>query len=264
MNKSLRVLILILLFGLATGCRPDLTTPIPTTLAITPPPGIPTLEGKLLNQVNRLEDALPRARSEGFVVPTDADLALFSRLISDLRAGSPTDALTAAASRGYELFWYADKNDEGAVSYLLRESDPASRGWGLYVLRVLPASDVIIEAPHPISDDGTPAVAVKMFRALDARALLIAGAHRDANKDGSADAAHSPQTVFEAVHEAELQAVLDNGAEAIVLQVHGFASNKHPEYPQVILAYEHGSLVNAFDLLKGPEIERKKIGRAHV
>lgn len=239
---------------LLAGCSAGAGASTPSTLQVTPPANMHVVEGKLLNQIGRLEKNMPRAGSEGFLVPTEAQKEIFSELVANIRNGNLAPALSSASTNGYELLWYVDQNDDNAVSYVLRESDPSKRGWGLYIFRANTASNVIIEAPHPLFDEGTPALATNLFRALDARALLVAGAHRDANHDGSADASSNPQTIFQATHESELQqSILSTGA-GIILQIHGFASSKHPAYPQVIISYEHGSNINPVDLVKGQQL----------
>ncbi len=212
------------------------------------------VEGKLLNQINRLEENMPRANSEGFVVPADEDMNIFSSIVTSLRKTNLEEALAAATANEYELLWYTDQNDDNAVSYVLREADPSKKGWGLYVLRAATNSNVIVEAPHPIFDEGTPDLAVDVYRALDARALLVAGAHRDANRDGSADASASPQSIFQAIHVAELQESIDSTGSVIILQIHGFGASKHPAYPHVVISYEYGKDINPADLVKGQQI----------
>ena len=216
-----------------------------------------SVDGKLINQVGRLEKNLPRANSEGYIVPTDEEKKIFANIVTNLRDNKLEDALVSATDNAYELLWYADNNDDNAVSYLLRESDPSQKGWGLYVFRVGTDSNIIIEAPHPVYDEGTPSIAVNIYRALDARAVLVAGAHRDANRDHSADAAHDPQNIFQAIHEAELQQSINSMGSVIILQIHGFAASKHPAYPHVIVSYEHGKDINPVDLVKGQQIETK-------
>ena len=66
------------------------------------------------------------------------------------------------------------------------------------------------------------------------RALLVGGAHRKANADGSADVAHYPTSIFDTVHQALLE------PSSIVLQIHGFASTRHPNYPEVVIG-QYGS-----------------------
>jgi hypothetical protein len=65
---------------------------------------------------------------------------------------------------------------------------------------------------------------------LEAKAILVAGAHRHANVDGSADVAHNPISIFHTLH-----LVLAYSENSIVLQIHGFSTGKRPDHPQVIL-----------------------------
>lgn len=256
MKKKLTLFIFALIVFVA-GCQPAHETSTPLVVNLTPPAGMEVVQGKLLNQVTRLEDSLPRAGTEGFTVPTDEQKNIFSAIVAGINENRPLEALTSAAQNSYDLLWYSDANDGNAISYVLREADPSARGWGLYIFRVASASNVILEAPHPLSDDGTPALAVDLYRALDARAVLMAGAHRDANADGSADAAHNPQTIFQEVHESEVQAIFNADQIPIVLQIHGFAASKHPDYPHVIVSYEHSGVMNPADLLSGGQVENK-------
>jgi hypothetical protein len=119
----------------------------------------------------------------------------------------------------------------------LRELKPIQRGWGLYALRINPSNNIIIEAPHPLFDRGTPQIALAFYRALDAKALLVGGgAHRYANLGIAADVAHNPVTIFHTLH-----LVLTHSEHPLVLQVHGFSAAKHPHYPQIILNSNYGS-----------------------
>jgi len=62
---------------------------------------------------------------------------------------------------------------------------------------------------------------VAAYRAVDAAGLLVAGARRTANADGSADVAHQPGSAFEAVHTSLTNATTRE------LQLHGFAAEGH-------------------------------------
>jgi len=233
----------------ATSCSPQLTpTLIPTRTLIptlspspsvtpTATPIIDTIEGRFQNQIRYLENDMPRANSEGYVVPTDEEQAAFAQLVAALGASDLVRAAQLAAQNHYGLHYYVDRNDDHAVSYLLREDKPIQKGWGLYAFRVGSASNIIIQAPHPLFDINTPSVALNIYRALDARALLIAGAHRDANLDGSADVSHNLESVFQSVHEALLQEIQAISGNAVILQIHGFNSGKHDGYPQVVFGF---------------------------
>ena len=49
---------------------------------------------------------------------------------------------------------------------------------------------LLVEVTHPVHDVNTPQVGVQAFREGRAAALLVAGTHRYANRDGSSDVAH--------------------------------------------------------------------------
>jgi hypothetical protein len=114
---------------------------------------------------------------------------------------------------------------------------PISRGWGLYVFREEVANNIIVEAPHPLSDKQSDLIALDIYRALNARALLIAGAHRNANPDGMADVSHAPDSIFQSIHEALVENTTTFPDVPVVLQIHGFAARKHPGYPNVVLGF---------------------------
>jgi len=217
---------------------PPARSPIPTLSATPVPTDVPlrAVQGDLSDEVDALEDAMPGENSERFVVPTAAELLAMAELTNQLLAGKVGGAGRTASLNGYELLEYADGGDGEAQNLLLREITSGTKGWGLYVFRQGPAQGIVIEVPHPRSDAGTSRIALALYRVLAARALLIAGAHRQANQDGSADVAHSAQTAFESIHE-----VLVAAGPTLVIQVHGFSAQKHPGYPQVIVSSSQGS-----------------------
>jgi len=255
----------LLLLPVLAGCAPP-ATPVPTapvrratptisapaTATVSPSPSprpsptpsppvtvqaeVRALRGNLSNQIARLEQNAPRANSNRFVVPSDAEMAAFSAIVRGVERGEVARAAHLAERNGYELVRYTDRGDGQAESWLLRERKPFRRGWGMYLFRIGSRSQVVVEAPHPLFDAGTPAVAMAAYRALQARALLVAGAQRHANRDGSADAAHHRRTIFQAVHRASM----GTGEDVVVLQIHGFSAAHHAAYPQVVLGSDHG------------------------
>jgi hypothetical protein len=228
-----------LLMIMTISCAPPLTpTSSPTPLSSTTPlisaPVLETIEGSFRNQVSLLEEHMPRANSEAYKFPTNQQQADFAKLISRIHTKDLSQAADLAIKNNYTLNYYVDRGDDHAVSYLLREKRPIQQGWGLYAFRVDSTSDIIVEAPHPLYDRRTPSVALDIYRALDARALLIAGAHRNANHDGSADVAHASESIFQSIHLALSQEIKAEAGEVIILQIHGFHTSKHEGYPQVV------------------------------
>ncbi len=237
---TLLLLSVIMLLSLA-GCtsRSNPTSPLPPisypNLAPTDLPILDTIKGSFRNQISILEKNMPRAKSEGYLPPTNKEQADFAELVAMLGTGDLTHAADLAIRNDYTLNYYVDRGDNYAVSYLLREQRPIQKGWGLYAFRLDSTSNIIIEAPHPLYDKRTPTVALDIYRALDARALLLAGAQRNANRDKSADVAHAPASIFQSVHLVLSQEIQTESGDVIILQIHGFHTNKHEGYPQVVL-----------------------------
>jgi hypothetical protein len=231
------VLSVIMILSLA-GCstRPN-PAPPPTSypsLTPTPPLVLDTIKGSFRNQISILETNMPRAKSEGYAFPTNQEQADFTELVSRIVTGDLARAVDLTSQNHYTLNYYVDRGDDYAVSYLLREQRPIQKGWGLYALRLDSTSNIIIEAPHPLYDQRTPSVALDAYRALDARALLIAGAHRNADHDKSADVAHASESIFQSVHITLSQEIQAESSDVIILQIHGFHSSKHEGYPSVV------------------------------
>jgi hypothetical protein len=98
---------------------------------------------------------MPRASSQGFVVPTDAEKIAFAEIVANLEADRNDQAIQRAAENGYELVQYSDRTDADAISLLLREVGPSTKA-GAYMPFARTARDVIVEAPHPLFDEVHP------------------------------------------------------------------------------------------------------------
>ena len=180
---------------------------------------------------------MPLAESDGFVIPKQAEQEAFSKIVTSLEAGDLVYSAELVKKNDYILIRYLDISDEQQASYLLREELPISRGWGLYVFREEVVNNIIVEAPHPLSDKQSDLIALDIYRDLNARALLIAGTHRYANQDDVADVAHAPDSIFQSIHETLVQKTPIYTDVPVVLQIHGFAAKKHPGYPNIVLGF---------------------------
>ena len=190
-----------------------------------------TESGDLAALVVDFESAFPGRASGGYDVPTSSERTSMASAWDRIEAGDLQRAASIAASLSYDVVRFTD-TDTGRVSILLRERRNANgswpHGWGLYVRTRSATSPLVVEAPHPRADVHSERMAVTTFRKANAAALLIAGAHRDANSDGSADVAHRRDSVFEAVH----RATVTSGSR--VYSVHGFADASMPGVETVI------------------------------
>jgi hypothetical protein len=157
-----------------------------------------------------------------FTTPDTARRDAIANAVEALLTTSPT-----AVPRGYDR---VRLRDAGGPLVGLAEVGSPRRGDGLFVVRMGRRAPLVIAAPHPVSDQSSELVAAAVFADTRAEALLVAGTRRDAAPDGSADAAHAGTTAFAAVDQRlSLPSVT-------VVQIHGFATAKHPGYPQVVLS----------------------------
>jgi hypothetical protein len=190
------------------------------------------LGADLASFVTDYEASLPGARSHAYIDPTDAEARLIAAIVRDGLRGASPEAVTALCGLGYELLVFCEAAT-GSEHLVLFERSPLTRCWGLYVVNcTVSARNVVVEAPHPLHDRHTPRLGIAAYLRLEARAFLMAGAHRYANGFRSliSDMARNPRSVFQRVHEA----VTDPATH--VVQVHGFSENDYPGYPGILLS----------------------------
>lgn len=183
-----------------------------------------------------------------YAEPDAAQMDAFRGAVGDVLRGDIVAATRNAERVGYALAPLA----EDPSVLVLKERAEQMRGWPTVFFHVTPRSNsLVVEAPHPAFDWGTPELAWRAFDAFHADVLIVAGTHRanraepspDVPHDGSlpeysiSDMTHTRGTLFQAAHQAA------TGPGATVLQVHGFSAEKHhraePAFPadqQVVLS----------------------------
>lgn len=149
----------------------------------------------------------------GYVTPTASDRTAFAALWTDVMAGNLTAAATAADPFGYEVVDYTD-TETSRQFVLLRERTTRTRWWGLYVWSLDPdARDRVVAQVHTQADIDTEVQSADLLLAVNARAAMFTGTHRNASAtlDGDGDnvtdvanASDPPSSVFQAVVEATL------------------------------------------------------------
>lgn len=184
--------------------------------------------GTLPVLVERFVAVIPRANSEGYEHPRRDDRERLGDAFDDALRGNAEDAAEDAAKSGYEVVRLQRRGRPSLL--VLRDAHRDARGWGLFVAGAATGSRVVVELPHPIADYASERVGAQLFDAIGARALLVAGADRRANRDGSADVAHERHSVF-----ALLSRVAARPGD-IVIQLHGFDGEEHGGYGDVVLS----------------------------
>ncbi|QNN24495.1 PEP-CTERM sorting domain-containing protein [Planctomycetales bacterium ZRK34] len=221
-------------FGLRTGRKlaVGLCVLISLICAVKPARGaLLDVNGSFVTLVDDLK-SLAFAKNSGlYVAPTGPQLAAFNGLATSLRNAvtlGDLQALVAAADAlNYDV---VRLNDSGTVYYGLREhlvANAQTLGWGSFFVRQGATRQAMVQTPHVLFDTNTPEVAAKAFVQSQAELFLMAGAHRDANGDDTADVAHLADSIFLEVHQAWNGA----GGETIAWQVHGFDLDGKPQFP---------------------------------
>lgn len=182
-----------------------------------------------------IREGMPRAGSEGFVVPTAAERLDFRAVVGEMLRGHCDFALPPSLAGAMRLRSFADE-DNGKTYCVLREAQDADgdgrvdRGWGTFIVDPTATRELVHEAPHPLADTETDLQAVEVFKGTDSRAFLLCGAHRAANAAASgcdaryeeADCAHAIANMF---HPAILEIDAFYGARAHTqIQWHGMAA----------------------------------------
>lgn len=227
--------------------------------------------GNLMGEfINYEENLMPDEDSEAFVVPDSISLKRWKRMMDLFVAGSYSSAEDSISTHfsSYEMVLLTDTSFVDAQYYLIREPNPVTRGWGLYVSNPNYQRDLIVAVPHPLHDSFTPQQGVNMFRYMGGRILAMAGTHRCANDEASfsdgttkvcsdtdtsekykvSDMAHYDSTAFQIVHESIKE--LSTNVYAINLHGHAnsscedvFLSSGRSDDPQTSLQSVRDSLI---------------------
>lgn len=180
------------------------------------------VDGALTGVLDAWSARFPERDSEGYAAPAPADIHALRTAMEWITQGMIQEASASAASAGYEVRTVSSSG--GKIFVVTEGSDAEPRGWGTFFYRPSATSEVIVEVTHPAADTDTETFGLALFQRVGARALLLAGAHRYANDDGTADVAHTSLSIFQALH-----SILATPS-SIVIQPHGFEDGGRSDY----------------------------------
>ena len=216
------VVALMLLLAVGTGTKEAVSAP-----------AVRTASGDLATHINSFVAKIPERGSEGYDVPTSSQRATMAAAFDAVEAGKLSRAASLLDPLKYTVVQYKDTATNRTLVLLSeqRNSDGTwPHAWGMYIFSPKATSDTTVEVAHPLSDWNTEDVGVETFRKANAEDLFIAGAHRDANADGSADVAHAETSVFEDIHKSAIE------SSTKVIQPHGFSQAEHPDYGEAVVS----------------------------
>jgi hypothetical protein len=211
---------------------------VPATVIATPLRTITCADGTTLEgMIACITAAMPAKDSGGFVVPNDGVLSEWRNVVAQMLNGScDTIDLPSALEGIYSVTTFIDRNTGASYCVAMEDLDAdgdgdVDRGWGTVVVNNEPLRELVIGSPHPIADISTQDQAIAVFKAIDARAFVLAGAHRHANSVPStcqssmelADAAHNAANMYFATVQEVISFYDARGAPFWLLEFHGMA-----------------------------------------
>jgi hypothetical protein len=195
--------------------------------------------GDLYKRVELAAQNQIKKDSDLFFAPNGAQRRAWAQIIEDIlnRRLENAAATIKKLSFPYDLKLFTDKTTKREY-VLLEEKIPLQAGWGFYVFDLETQNPLAIEIAHPVADGRTELEGIDAFLQTRARAFLMAGTHRRANKKetpcsqpGTAnndsestdypesDVAHNTQTMFQMTHEI----LVNLKPETVAVQLHGMA-----------------------------------------
>jgi hypothetical protein len=138
------------------------------------------------------------------------------QLSDDIRQ-SLEAASAAATSLNYQLQVVHDLGS-GAEFLVLSERASVSkrRCWGTFVFRFSESTPCVVVNPRPLAEQYTFEYAISLFSRVQARTLLLAGSHPEANLDGVSDLARPANKVnlLNLIHQVVLR---ESGSQPMVV-----------------------------------------------
>jgi hypothetical protein len=144
----------------------------------------------------------------------------------------------ASARFGYDVLLYRHiSSDERYIIFQPFKDVEVEKHWGTYVVKVGPASEYLVEVPRPIFEQNTFEFGAQLFQVLNARAMLVSGAHPYANTDGSAQVSsmRNPDTLYNLFHQSLLSHY--RGSEPFAVVVRGFKPSEDETANEALVAH---------------------------
>lgn len=154
-----------------------------------------------------------------------------ARDMADLNSASQ-----AAEIMGYEILRYRHVGSNSTYLILSeRDNLVQRRYWGIYVFRTSEAEPYLVQIPRPLAEINVFEYAVALYERLNARFLLIGGAHPKANSDGSADLIQTSNkaNLFNLAYQAALREGKSEPMLSIQCRAQGF-SDQPAEKPALL------------------------------
>lgn len=162
-------------------------------------------------------------------VPTATHTGHFRTAVDRVLAGRVAGADSLLDPYAYDVYSIRDAaSGDSMVVFRERKaagSSKVARGWGTYIYNPAPARRVDVHVNHPIDDQHTEDIGSELFRDVNGRWFMMAGARRLANFNTAADVAHQAGSVFNQMHTRVA------AANVRTVSIHGFRESNNTSLP---------------------------------
>ncbi|MFC8565553.1 hypothetical protein ACFUIW_07280 [Streptomyces sp. NPDC057245] len=163
-----------------------------------------------------------------YAPPSDEQLTQLAKGVGSLLEGDAREAEHLLAPVGLGVTRLTDMESGRRYDEVAANGRGKSARWGRLYLTADSGVRWSAQVPHPVSDQYTEDLGVRLLEKTPGGALVVAGAHRRAGSGGAADVAHREDSAFHGIV-LELQ---KRGVPGI--QLHGFAESTTDRYDAVL------------------------------
>jgi len=163
---------------------------------------------------------------QAYIEPTTAELALCrSAIVAMINGGQ---FVTQLSSLGFTAIDAIDAATKRPFR-LLAGNSATPRAWGAYVIDMSQPLRGAIGAPHPVFDQNTEKMALKLWQRNPGTLLMISGSHRtETSGTNIRDVAHQKGSLFHAVAQEMIMRRLPQ------LQQHGYKNISDPRHDVIV------------------------------
>jgi len=166
--------------------------------------------------------------------------------------------IAASASQvGYQIVWYHHLPSKQDYLILSEGQDEEARNYrGTYIFRLGMAKPYMLHVPRPLYERSTFEFGVNLYEQLRASVILIAGAHKEANVDGSSDLVRpsNKKTFFNLVNQVVLREAKDDPMMVISCRAFGYRDDAPTAEADLILSRADGGITESSLSYLGMEV----------
>lgn len=163
-----------------------------------------------------------------YTPPSDSQREKLSEGVGHLLDGNATKAEQLLAPIGLKVTRLTDTESGRRYDEIAARRAGDAQHWGRLYLNADADLSWNAQVPHPVSDQDTELLGVRLLEDNPGGSLVLAGAHRRAGQEGAADVAHREDSFFQTIV-VELQK-----RDVPGVQLHGFTRDSDRPYDAVL------------------------------